>query len=442
MELTFLVSRDGKNLKRRQSRGACACCRRKKKRCYHNDPKLQASTQTQLLSTSDAADDSVANQEGVERDPATTGTATVLQDERPQATRVGEVDEQTLNNPGIPSVPASTEEDEEGEDSSSRQFACDSNPVVTFLEEEGSRLERGRSHRGDVGGWFRYENATSHREEPCGSSITTQSRPQGPEIAGLVPSKNDQEALMNIYFRRIHPILPLLDETDIRASFQENTLSPRLIQSICLVASKDRSAAPFLRFGQDLAVLTVEKFSNILYQVIIQNMTRKAERKRVTAIQILALLSLHEWRPTGYEDCSLHLMQAIHHAQTIGLHLVRPGDQQSSTSLKALFWCLWSLDRWNAAMNGRPVMIHDRDIGQKVDDVLPIFKSPFRTWLRLTDKLGEVIRFYRPIVDGIDEQELDIPSFAELVDGSNAWDTPLDLLGIEKLFQIKDENLD
>jgi hypothetical protein len=160
-----------------------------------------------------------------------------------------------------------------------------------------------------------------------------------------------------------------------------------------------------------------------------QNMPRKAERKKVTAIQILALLSLHEWGPTGFEDCSLHLMQAIHHAQTIGLHLIRPDDQQTSTSLKALFWCLWSLDRWNAAINGRPVMIHDRDMGQKVDDILPLFESPFRTWLSLTDRLGEVIRFYRPIVDGNDEQELDLPSFEELVDSSNAWDTPPDFLG-------------
>ncbi|KAJ5606662.1 Transcription factor [Penicillium lagena] len=68
-------------------------------------------------------------------------------------------------------------------------------------------------------------------------------------------------------------------------------------------------------------------------------------------------------------------------------------------------------------------------MGQKVDDILPLFKSPFRTWLRLTDRLGEVIRFYRPIVDGNDEKELDLPSFEELIDSSNAWDIPIDLFG-------------
>jgi hypothetical protein len=220
-----------------------------------------------------------------------------------------------------------------------------------------------------------------------------------------------------------------VDEADIRAQFQEGVLSTQLIQSICLVASKDRSAASFLCLGQNSTVLTLEKFSNLLYKDIILNMPRKTGRKKITAIQVLALLSLHEWGPTGFEDCSLHLVQAIHHAQTIGLHLVRPDDLQTAPPLKALFWCLWSLDRWNAAINGRPVMIHDQDMGQKVDDILPLFKSPFRTWLCLTDKLGEVIRYYRPIVDGSDEKELDLLSFEELVDSSNAWDIPINLLG-------------
>ncbi|KAJ5677690.1 transcriptional regulator family: Fungal Specific TF [Penicillium maclennaniae] len=429
MELTFLVSRDGRNLKRRQSRGACACCRRRKKRCFHNDSKLQAPIQNQLLNVSDTVDDPGVTRDGVGHHLATTGTATVPRDEPQHTPLIEEADEQISNHTGSPDVPDSAATEDEGiEDSSSRQFACDSNPVVNLLGEEGSRLERGRSRRRDVGGWFRYEDLNSRRGEPGDSYEPTQSQSPGLRNVGLVPPKDDQEALMDIYFRRIHPILPFLDEKAIRAQFETDALSPRLIQSICLVASKDRSAASLLRLGQDLAVLTVEKFSNILYQDITQSMTRKVERKKVTAIQILTLLSLHEWRPTGFEDCSLHLMQAIHHAQTIGLHLLRPDDQQSSLSLKALFWCLWSLDRWNAAMNGRPVMIHDPDIGQRVDDVLPLFDPPFRSWLRLADRLNVVIRFYRPIMDGPEEQELDIPSFEELVDSSNAWDTPQDFL--------------
>jgi hypothetical protein len=233
-----------------------------------------------------------------------------------------------------------------------------------------------------------------------------------------------------------------MDETDIRIQFQGDTLSSRLIQSICLVASKDQSAASLLCLDQDSTILTLETFSNLLYENIVHNMPRKNERRRVTTIQILALLSLHEWGPTGFEDSSLHLMQAIHHAQTIGLHLVRPSDQRTSPSLKALFWCLWSLDRWNAAMNGRPVMIHDRDMGQKVDDVLSLFDSPFRTWLCLTDKLDEVIRFYRPLADGMNEQELDLPSFEELVESSDAWNTPLDILGTATLQKLNDSWFD
>lgn len=371
------------------------------------------------------------NSEGPEQDPVTTGTAPITQGAPPKTSVLQEINEELLSGSGILEAPTAAEEN-----LSSRHFVCDSNPVVTLLEEGGSRLERGQSHRGDVGGWLRHEDTITREGEPHGSSIPTQNRSLHLEMVNLLPPKQNQEALMDIYFRRIHPILPLMDESDIRIQFQGGKLSSRLIQSICLVASKDRSAASLLCLDQDSTILTLETFSNLLYEDIVHNMPRKIERKRVTTIQILALLSLHEWGPTGFEDCSLHLTQAIHHAQTIGLHLVRSGDQRFSPSLKALFWCLWSLDRWNAVMNGRPVMIHDRDMGQRVDGVFSLFDSPFRTWLSLTDKLDEVIRFYRPLADGIDEQELDLPSFEELVDSSNAWDTPLEILGTGTLQKL------
>jgi hypothetical protein len=146
----------------------------------------------------------------------------------------------------------------------------------------------------------------------------------------------------------------------------------------------------------------------------------------------LALLSLHEWGPTGAEDCSLNLVQAIHHAHTIGMHLMRT-DQQPTTSLKALFWCLWSLDKWNAAMNGRPIMIHDRDMTQRVDDVISSFPASFRLWLRIAEKLGRVILFYRPIINGVDHEELELPAFEELIEDCDAWKLSSDLLGMKYL---------
>lgn len=335
--------------------------------------------------------------------------------------------EQRAESSNASDVRSATEEEEEP-----RRFACDSNPMATLIEKDESRLQKGKSQKGDVGAWMCPDEYSIEQEEVPSSPLHTATAANQQSIGvhpDRMPPDESQNALIDIYFRRIHPILPLLDETIVRAQFKAGNLPPRLAQVICLVAAKDQSAASYLYLGHVSKLLSLEKFSSILYNDLMQSIPRRSQRKVLT-IQVLALLSLHEWGSTGSEDCSLNLAQAIHHAQTMGLHLMRP-DQHDHQSTRALFWCLWSLDRWNAAMNGRPLMIHDGDRCQGVDDVVSSFQSPFRVWLRVADKLGEVIHFYRPIMKDMDQGELDLPSFDELVEQCDAWDLAPDQLGME-----------
>jgi hypothetical protein len=302
--------------------------------------------------------------------------------------------------------------------------------MATLMEKDESRLKNGQGQKGDVGAWLcPEENYLDSLENRSPLQLPRGSHSEQTDVnTDYLPPKKSQEALIDVYFRRIHPILPLLDEQTVRVNFQTGFLHVRLLQTICLVAAKDRTTGPLLCLGQSSEVLPLERFNSILYTNIMQNIPR-TPRKKIIYIQILALLSLHEWGPTGSEDRSLNLAQAIHHAHTIGMHLMRT-DQQPTTSLKALFWCLWSLDKWNAAMNGRPIMIHDRDMNQQVDDVISLFPASFRLWLRIAEKLGRVILFYRPIVNGVDHEELDLPSFEELIEDCDAWELSSDLLGI------------
>lgn len=233
---------------------------------------------------------------------------------------------------------------------------------------------------------------------------------------------------MEIFFSRIHPLLPLVDEDDTRHQFKNGNLPLPLLQSICLVAAKDRNAASLLFLGSDPTLLHIEKFGQRLYKDILQNMPCRRDGNRVLIIRILGLLSLHEWGPSGPEDSSLTLAQAVHHAQSIGLHLRGP-DSESSLKAKSLFWCLWILDKWNSVVDGRPVLIHDYDHGQKVTDVLPLFKPPFRIWLLIADQLGRVIGTYRPRLEGARDQFPDLALFEEFVEISQGWDTDPQLLG-------------
>ncbi|KAF9242739.1 transcriptional regulator family: Fungal Specific TF [Penicillium roqueforti] len=418
MELTFLISRDGKNAKRGHARRACNSCRHKKKRCYHNTSPEQVDDVTCSPIFSGLADSRHPAPQASRRDRAVRNRSASPRCERSGVPSLQNPVEQEAESFIGPNADTPAEADQE-----SRRFACDSNPIATLMEQNESRLQGGRSQKGDVGAWLGTDESSIDRGETPDSSqilLGTHVHP------GCLPSKDCQQALIDIYFRRIHPLLPLLDEDNVRSQHRAGTLAARLLQVMCLVAAKDRGAVPFLRLGPDSNPLPLEKFSNILYTDAMQNISRRPEKK-VLAIQILALLSLHEWGSTGSEDCSLNLAQAIHHAQTMGLHLLRP-DQHSDTSSRNLFWCLWSLDRWNAAMNGRPLMIHDGDRSHGVDDVISTFRSPFRVWLRIADKLGEVIHFYRPIIKSVDQSELDLPSFEDLVEHCEAWDMAPDLL--------------
>ncbi|KAJ5857978.1 hypothetical protein N7455_008872 [Penicillium solitum] len=421
MELTFLVSQDGTNAKRGHTRRAYSPSTNEVKRCYHNISEEQLADGTSSPNTSGFISSQSPASQVSRRDAAVRDRSASPRGERP--------DGSSLQNPVqqgagfiAPDAGPAIEVDQE-----SRRFACDSHPVATLMEQNESRLKEGRSQKGDVGAWLGAEESSIDQGETPGSSSQTA---LGAQVhPNWLPSKDCQEALINIYFRRIHPVLPLFDEDNIRNQHRAGSLPLRLVQVICLVAAKDRGAVPFLCLGPNSNPLPLVKFSSILYTDAMQNISRRAEKK-VLAIQILALLSLHEWGSTGSEDCSLNLAQAIHHAQTMGLHLLRP-DQHSGTSSRGLFWCLWSLDRWNAAMNGRPLMIHDGDLSQGVDDVVSTFQSPFRVWLRIADKLGEVIHFYRPIMKGVDQSELDLPSFEDILEHCEAWEMSPDLLGMK-----------
>ncbi|RAH40951.1 fungal specific transcription factor domain-containing protein [Aspergillus brunneoviolaceus CBS 621.78] len=321
------------------------------------------------------------------------------------------------------------------------QFACDTNPVVTLLDDPRSRLPEGQSQMGDVG-------ASLYNE--CFSPPISESQPHGhtanefkTRTVPMLPPKPQQEALIDIYFHRLHPFLPLLDEEETRSQFATNTLPAALLQSICLTASKDPRAAPFLSLNPTPTLLTLETFARLLHADITRNMPKQHER-RILTIQILALLSLHAWGPHGCDEASLALSQAVHHAHTLGLHLApRAGRKPTPTPpprTGTLFWCLWSLDRWNAAVNGRPLLIHDYDMDQEVRDVLslpiPIFAPAFRIWLRIAEHLGRVIRSYRPVRTRTTscscsdncEQGPELCTFEELVSQSDGWATDPELL--------------
>ncbi|KAL6711211.1 hypothetical protein ACN47E_005742 [Coniothyrium glycines] len=248
----------------------------------------------------------------------------------------------------------------------------------------------------------------------------------------VLPSRRNQDALLNIYFAYVHPLLPLVDKELFYEQYDHGKEPRILMQAICIVASKHALAAKHLYLGAETHAMSPRDFSQKLYNAVIVGIEAKLEKNRVVLIQILALISLHCEGPDGAEQASMHLAQAIHHAHTFGLQFGHQWKNQSSESqgnLEDVFWCLWSLDKINACMNGRPLLMHDRDNSLRQLPSDPEKRSsPFGIWLQISEMLDKVIDYYRPgrAVEETGWEGDDFLGFEEMVgDGEDKLDGPI-----------------
>lgn len=119
------------------------------------------------------------------------------------------------------------------------------------------------------------------------------------------------------------------------------------------------------------------------------------------------------------EDISSQLCgRAVHYVQTLGLHL--KGQQQEEDmdrKVTTLLSCVWATDRMNAAINGRPVQMHERDIGRDLELCFGQQEPCFRVFLEVVKLLDKVIDLYRPTPTPSVAAELacDFPAFEDVV---------------------------
>jgi hypothetical protein len=225
-----------------------------------------------------------------------------------------------------------------------------------------------------------------------------------------------RENLIPIYFSRVNHVLPLVEKDAFLSAHSQGISSVFLERAICLVAAKYKTASCDLHLVPDGPLVTARRFCSDIYKGLVVAMNSGLESDRVTRIRILALMSLHSEGYEGAEAASMHLCQAIHQAQTAGLHLDRPG-RVAEDALSKLFWCLWTLDKMHASLGGRPVLLADRDIGIERPDVKTSrSRSAFDVWFAVSDLLSTVISFYRPSADsGTIGWEDGFPAFEEIV---------------------------
>jgi hypothetical protein len=304
------------------------------------------------------------------------------------------------------------------------RFIGDLSPEALLLAHVQSAAAKDNFDRDHLGIWMRDQRCRGFSD--YSKAIAVSARNHAQQMRHLkLPSEAACDMLVHIYFSRINPLLGLVDERSFREARQRNRHSVVLLLAMVLVASRETSARPYLQLsdndGQTSSPLPPRAFAQRIYSQLDWLLKAGLEKDKVTLIQAHGLMSLHWEGPCGNEDASLNLFTAVHHLQVLGIHLPRADETDRSGRARMLFWAIWVLDRLNAAFNGRPTLIHERDMADKPmfacrDKAERSTHGAFEIFVKITALLDKTIAMYRPNDSPPTGWEADFPGFEQLVE--------------------------
>lgn len=321
----------------------------------------------------------------------------------------------------------------------SSRFVGDLNPEGMFIEATASVSARESSQKGDVGIWLPAGNGQSSQ------FITSRPPPimdrfllpfVKEHCLSCLPPEDDYAKLKTTFIQKIHPIFPVLS----LSSLNEAPNTPTTIiqrQLVCLAAGSDPDMTQYLRLQNKGGVLlSPQDYSQALSSSVRAILETSLITDRVAHIQALAMLSFYV-QPTCAEEADLPAQlggRAIHHIQTLGLHLLRY-DAPNCDDLNNLFCAVWALDRINAAMYGRPCLLHERDIGADLDACIRKRPPCFKLFLSVIQWLDQVVELYRPgpseEASGVDKVAyIDLPVLEAMIVNADALKVSSSLIGM------------
>ncbi|KAK2032531.1 hypothetical protein LX32DRAFT_555332, partial [Colletotrichum zoysiae] len=235
------------------------------------------------------------------------------------------------------------------------------------------------------------------------------------EGAFLHLPRSTVDMLLPIYNTFLDDLIPVLDGRSIYRNYSNGNASTYLVRGICLVACKTKQAIPFLRLRETGSILSQADFASKLLAGLDAAIKADLEPDRVTKIQILALMHLHNDGIGGVDRSSSYLSQAICEAWSVSLHVEVPfNPDQGQCDL--LWWVLRNFDRLNKpVMGAAPFIIDDTDIG--ISRTIPreeSYKSQLMAVsLRLGDLMTKSTRVYKASSKATTDDSDDFPTLAE-----------------------------
>ncbi|KAF7552516.1 hypothetical protein G7Z17_g4280 [Cylindrodendrum hubeiense] len=411
-QVKFVASdpnRGGLPVKRKQVQHACAACRRKKRRCIHAED--SADDPASLIPTT--APGSVTDEPAGQESPAQPSPMSTGLDSSAQPRTQGlDGQESGATNPSVfrydepPSAPVGVAKGPPSittPNAQSSRFVGDLNPEGMFVEATGSASIRETSQKGDVGIWLSSALGAASQ----GSQFVT-SRPPAimdqfllpfvkEHCLSCLPPDKDYRELKSVFLQKIYPIFPIIPRSSLEGS-PDSPSDIVLRQLVCLAAAPDPTMSHHLRLrNRGADVLSSQEFMQCISSAVRAILETSIIPDRVLHVRALIMLSLYT-QPSSTEEADLPAQlggRAIHHIQTLGLHLLRY-ESDNGEDWETLFCAVWALDRINAAFYGRPCIMHERDIGANLDACIKRRPPCFRLLLSVCQWLDQVIELYRP----------------------------------------------
>lgn len=268
------------------------------------------------------------------------------------------------------------------------------------------------------------------------------------QCLSCLPPQEDLAVLCKIYQTTIHGLFPVVVEVDaFDTSAIKDPAAVLIKQSICLSACKERQAAQHLRLPPDTSIVRQQgeftrQVSSAMRTIIDLGLVTD---KRVLT-QVYCLMSLFGENVDNGDTPSQYASRAINCLYSLAIQIIgcagpscgavvgdenTPAGQQTveepgkgrpkASSNSRLFCCCWALDRINAALHGRAVIMHERDWTRDLQRSIEAQSPSFQLFLRLAQVFDTVIDLFRPgNRSAMRSWEHSFPDFEQLVVASDA----------------------
>lgn len=429
---------------------ACDACRRKKKRCRHGGER-QNSSQQSSGSPADSAplpSSMPTRTTNLFDGSRNGGQRCSINNPQQSATTIPEVSLNQLPPPsqskegqstGRSRHRSSTTKDVRGNDS---RFIGDMNPEGVFLAATSPQDLRAGPQDGSVGFWLAQQFNKSERSHGQPWSAPSSSLFYGytpaiqqvflPILQGdclsTLPPAIHREALCSIYLQNFHPILPILDQYSYEELPDDSPSRILLEQGMTLVACVDSSSKPHLLLADDGNLLVCKDFARRILAAMRVSIEIGVVSDKIVLMQALALMSLFSEGREGSEVSSLMIGRAVQYLHSLGIHIPDLKNGPDLNYAETMFCCIWSIDRLNAAFQGRPILMHERDVERSLQQCFDAQKPAFRLVLHVVELLDRAIELYRP-GDTSKEFEGCFSLFEDLILKCDASDLPTNQLG-------------